>query len=311
MSPYKTASASSITSDVAAAMAHGGMAPVDHRDIRTDGVICRFDCIGDRPGKRNAWAVVFADGVRPVVTFGHWARNIHATVVLGQPGPMSKAERDRTAMAFEAARLERERLVAQARENARREANARWAESQPASASHPYLIRKGIGPEGLHARGTTLLVPLRDDLGVLHNVQSILANGNKRFLKGGRVKGCYASIGTAGEHFLLVEGWATGASLHAATGLPAAVCFSAGNLGNVARILRAKYPGARLTICADNDPKPDGSNIGVTSARDAAALVGGYVAIPPQAGDWNDYINAADGSIRNALCEEINHDNAH
>ncbi len=308
---YQIANASTVTADVMAEMARAGMEPINQRDLRIDGTLTRFDCVDDgKRGKRNGWCVIFSDGVRPVATFGHWARGIHETVVLGKSGPLSKAERERAAMAVDAARRERTRQIEKAREKARREANARWNESLPAPASHPYLIAKGIGPGGLRTWGTTLLVPLRDESGVLHNLQTIAPNGKKRFLTGGRMSGCYASIGLPGDHFLLAEGWSTGASLHQATGLPVAVCFAACNLGNVGRVLRAKYPGARLTFCADNDVKPDRENIGVKTAREAAAMVGGYVAIPPISGDWNDYINsAADGSASNALCEELTHDN--
>jgi putative DNA primase/helicase len=308
---YAIANASTITADVAAEMARHGMAPLNSQDLRTDGLLARFDCEGDgKRGKRNGWAVIFADGVRPVAVFGHWAKGIHETVVLGKSGPLSDTERERAAMAVEAARIDRQRQYEKARERARVEAGARWHESPPAPAGHPYLIAKNIGPGGLRAWGTTLLAPLRDESGTLQNLQFIKPSGGKRFLKGGRMHGCYASIGQPGDHFLLAEGWATGASLYAATGLPVAVCFAACNLGNVGKVLRAKYPDARLTFCADNDVKPDHNNIGVMAAREAAALVGGYVAIPPMAGDWNDYINsAADGSASNALCEELTHDN--
>jgi putative DNA primase/helicase len=289
---YCLANASTVAADVADAMTRYGMEPLNPSDIRTDGILCRFDCNGDRRGKRNGWAVVFADGMRPVATFGHWARGVHETVVLGKAGPMTKSERERAAMAADAARREREHTIKQSQERARREANARWVEALPAPASHPYLTRKRITADGLRVSGTTLLVPMRDHQGVLRNLQQILPNGNKRFLAGGQAKACFASIGKAGDHFLLCEGWATGASLHAATGLPVAVCFSAGNLRHVGLILREKYPEARLTFAADNDVHPERANVGVESATVAASLVGGFVATPPIPGDWNDAINA-------------------
>lgn len=307
---YQIANASTIAADAAAEMARFGMEPINHHDLRTDGALARFDCQGDGNGnKRNGWAVIFTDGVRPVVVFGHWARGIHETVVLGKSGPLSATERARSDMAIDAARRERNRQIETGRERARVEATRLWKDGKPASPDHPYLVAKGIGAGGLRTSGTWLLVPLRDADGVLQNLQTIRTNGNKRFLRGGRVSGCYACIGQPGGHFLLAEGWATAASLHVATGLPVAVCFAACNLGNVARVLRGKYPSARLTICADNDIKPDRENTGVNAAREAAALVGGFVAVPPIAGDWNDYINAtADGSGITTLSEAINHE---
>lgn len=304
---YALANASTLAADVAAEMTRAGMAPNDWRDLRTDGSICRFDCDGDRQGKRNAWAVIHADGVRPVAVFGHWARGIHETVVLGKAGPMTASERSRAVLAIEQARQARDSEMRHRQASARREANALWSGSLPANAAHPYLVAKGIRPDGLRSHGGVLLVPIRDESGSLWNVQKIQPNGCKRFLRGGKVSGCYSTIGTVGDHLLVCEGWATGRTLHDCTMLPVAVAFSAGNLGNVAQIMRRKYPAAKIGLCADNDVKPDGSNPGVTAARAAAQTVGGLLAIPPTAGDFND-LHHAEQFGATAICEAITHD---
>ena len=96
---------------------------------------------------------------------------------------------------------------------------------------------------------------------------------------------------------MICEGWATGKSLHTATKLPVAVAFSAGNLLEVSRTMRAKYPSVRITLCADNDAKDDGSNPGVEYASRAAQAIGGNIAIPPIPGDWNDYLTANRGAV--------------
>ena len=147
---------------------------------------------------------------------------------------------------------------------------------------------------------------MRDENGTLWNVQRIRADGQKRFLRGGRVIGCYCPIGGPVQtHVLVCEGWATGKSLHEATGLPVAVAFSSGNLEAVARLMREKYPVARITLCADNDDKSDGSNPGVEAANKAALAVGGYVAIPPIAGDYNDYAAACGAPTEAILRDQI------
>jgi len=281
-------------SEVIDTLARYGMEPFDAHDVRIDGTLCRFDCIGDHRGRRNAWAVVFADGKRPVVCFGHWSRDIHETVVLGK-GPLTSTEREQTHMAIEAAKRDREAEIARRRESARREAVRLWRDATPASASHPYLQRKGIGPEGLRQSGLVLFVPMYDKHGDLWDLQRIQPNGSKRFLRGGRVSGLYATIGQSGEHILICEGWATGRTLRDATRLPVVVAFACGNLPEVGAIMRRKYPTARLTIAADNDTHVE-ANPGVTCATKAARLVDGYVWVPPCAGDWNDYA-AAGGTI--------------
>lgn len=288
--------------DIAAAMKRHGMGPVDATQIRTDGIICRFDCDGDKRGKRNGWAVIFTDGPRAVATFGHWAKSIHVTEVIGQQGPMNAAEREKARIAVEAAKRTRAAELTLRRNTARHEAGIKWREGQPVSEHHPYLVKKGVDGIGVRERFGYLLVPLHNDKGELMNLQTIRCDGRKRFLAGGQVIGCYVSIGGGlGDHLLICEGWATGKSLHAATGLPVACAMSAGNLLPVAESFRRRYPHIRLTLCADNDVKDDGTNPGVSAARAAAAAVGGFVAIPEQPGDFNDAAQSSPSAITEKL----------
>ncbi|MBK8121815.1 MAG: toprim domain-containing protein [Sulfuritalea sp.] len=85
-------------------------------------------------------------------------------------------------------------------------------------------------------------MPIRDTAGELHSLQFIGASGTKRFLKGGRAAGLYFLIGVVGKVVCIAEGYATGASIHAATGYAVAVAFNAGNLGPVTGAIRASYP---------------------------------------------------------------------
>lgn len=272
------------------ALRAAGMPPAEPDRLRLDGVLCRFDAEGDKRGKRNGWCVVFGDTGRPVVVFGHWSRGIRESLVLGDAAPPTPAERERQRNAIAQAKAARDAQVKHMQERARAEAVRQWMESEPASSLHPYLARKGISTTGCRQRHGALLVPLRDDTGRIWNVQRIRADGQKRFLRGARVQGLYASLGgPVGDHLVICEGWATGKSLQAATGLPVAVAFSAGNLLAIAKTMRAKYPAARITVAADNDLKPDGSNPGLAAARAAAAAVNGHLAVPPIAGDFNDY----------------------
>lgn len=96
---------------------------------------------------------------------------------------------------------------------------------------------------------------------------------------------------------LIAEGYATGASLHLATGYAVLIAFNAGKLEAVARAARARYPDREIMLCADNDcesVKPDGSpwNPGKEAAFRAARAVGGKLAVCPahegKATDFND-----------------------
>ena len=180
---------------------------------------------------------------------------------------------------------------------ARLEAQRILAEAKPAPTDHAYLIAKGIQPQGIliDAAGR-LVIGLRDIDGTIHTVQRIDARGNKRFLTGGIKTDHFAVIGEwrpGTPHLLVCEGWATGASIHEATGDPVVVAFDAGNLIRVTRVLRRRYRNIELTIVADNDAKADrADNPGVEAASQAAQDNDARLAVPDRAGDANDLVQA-------------------
>ena len=94
----------------------------------------------------------------------------------------------------------------------------------------------------------------------LCSLQFIAQEGFKRFLRGGRTRGAYFPIGDPSNATALcvAEGFATGATIHEATGHPVAVAFNAGNLESVARAMRAKFPNLPIIICADDDHATSG-----------------------------------------------------
>jgi putative DNA primase/helicase len=168
-----------------------------------------------------------------------------------------------------------------------------WQAAHPAPADHPYLRRKQVGAHGLRCDSFgNLIVPLRDVEGVLHTIETITPTGEKRYLAGGAKAGHFCTIGEpldSSAALLICEGWATGASLHEATGLPVVAAMDAGNLAPVAVQLRRSHPDAVITIVADNDDKPGRDiNPGVTAATKAATAIDARLAIPPLPGDAND-----------------------
>lgn len=173
-------------------------------------------------------------------------------------------------------------------EKAARDAVELWGEAAEEGAS-PYLQRKGVQGHGVRFFDDgTLLVPMRDAAGELHNLQRIAprpptqeeqARGltEKRFLPGGRKRGMFHVIGQAEEVapdlVLMAEGYATAATLHEASALPAVVAFDAGNLAAVAEAMPARFPGARFLVCADHDAGTEarsGKNPGREGAEKAA-----------------------------------------
>lgn len=266
---------------------------IDEPDrITADGKLTRFHVEGDRRGSRNGWAVLFDDAGGMAGSFGHWRGGASGTWRMGR-GILAPAERQRlreaNAKAIHQHEAERERRA----ETAAARAATLWSQAGAAHPAHPYLVRKRIRPHGIRQLGDKLVIPARDATGKLWTLEFIYPDGDKRFLSGGRKRGCYFGMGCVTlerREFCVAEGFATGASIHEATGKAVAVAFDAGNLEPVARALHAKYPDAAITVCADNDTRTPG-NPGLTKATAAARAVGGYVAIPPAG--FNDFNDAA------------------
>jgi len=183
-------------------------------------------------------------------------------------------------------------------------ATAQWEAAGRDCTGHAYLQRKRVAAHGLRRDGDRLLVPLRNSAGVLRGLQTIFAEKaedgtDKRFGKGVAVTGCYHSFGKFGDDQVLaiVEGYATGASVHEATGWPVAVAFDCGNLLPVTQALRAKYPDVRLVVCCDDDWKQKAKNPGKIKGEEAAGKCGGVAVVPVwppgfvnRGSDWNDLV---------------------
>jgi len=139
---------------------------------------------------------------------------------------------------------------------------------------------------------------VRDVDGKLWTVQHIGAGGLKLFHEDGRVEGGHYAIGDIDRPvpLLIAEGYATAATVHELTGLPAIAAFNAGNLGAVAQIYRERYPDRPIYIAGDNDHRreaEDKPNVGREKAEQAAASIGGFTLLPSFSeldvgSDWND-----------------------
>ncbi len=256
--------------------------------IVPDGKLHRFHVEGDRPGSKNGAYVLYGDGLS-AGWFGCWKRQISETWCAKADQQMTAVERAEFARRMNEARKARETEEQARQAESRNRAAAIWQAAPSAPGDHPYLVKKSVKSHGLRLHKGLLIIPLHDSNGSLHSLQFIDDDGNKRFLSGGRKKGCYFALGSPVESLCIVEGYATAASIYESTGFPVAVAFDAGNLMAVALALRAKFLEIKITLCADNDAATPG-NPGLTKARQAAAAVGAYLAVPPCVGDFNDFL---------------------
>lgn len=250
--------------DVLQQLQDGGLI-VDHLEV---GVLRRCSIEGSR--EKKGWYALHElrldDGdVVLVGSFGIWSgpdNNGAQKVELSKRRALTAEQR-----AGLRARIseDRRRAAAQRKRLAERAAavaTRAWGRCT-AQGGSAYLERKGVHAHGVRFsdRGN-LVVPMCDAKGHIHGLQIIYGDPRIK-LKKGRDKdywpaglskyGHYHLIGSPGELVLVTEGYATGATLYEATGLPVAVAFDAGNLRPVAEILHKTYRSARILICADDD----------------------------------------------------------
>ncbi|QPK65160.1 toprim domain-containing protein [Methylomonas sp. LL1] len=258
-----------------------------------DGVLHRAHAEGDKVGTLNISYLIHADG-NPSWYFEYFPRSIKKTGSLaGERRTLTPSERRQ----IETERKKRQRERHQRQKAAAEKARAIWHKANPIPSTrhHGYLIKKGVKPFQVRHYNEALVILLYNESREPVNLQFIDAAGNKRFLAGGKKKGCFSVIGSAtgADKVVICEGWATGASLHEELGVFVMVAMDAGNLEPVALVTRRLFPDAEIIIAGDNDE----SGTGQAAARKAALAVGGKYLIPEQAGaDWNDVI-AAGGAV--------------
>lgn len=281
------------------AMRAAGIDPSEPGAVLADllaGGLVRFRCEGDGRGKRNGFARLFCDG-RPAGFYGHWRLGIERTwsanhrLVKASPADMAAIE----------ARKAQEREAREAGYRAAEsEARRLWQAAGAPRADHAYLASKRLGSAlaGLdpHApqivvrqSGPELLIALHTMATACCNLQKIYPDGSKRFLPGGRLEGAfwYSGPRAGGPIIAIGEGFATMAAVRLATGLPVVAAMTAGNLEAVALAFHARFPAARLILCADMDVSRMAGNIGLAKANAAAAAVpGALVARPPMPPGW-------------------------
>jgi len=255
--------------------------------ILDDGKIHRFAPNGK--GNKDAWYVFFGTAG----AFGDWSQGVSETWGI-KAANLSVKERQALKHQIESANRNLSREIESQQERVVLAAREKWEASCDTGHS-PYLDHKVVEAFGVRFQGNVLVVPLRDAQGKLWSLQLIQADGTKRFLPGGRKKGCFHHIGSLedGKALYITEGYATAASVHKATYCPTVVAFDAGNLDPVIGALKQAYPNSPLIIAGDDDMGKE-LNTGRIKAEEAARKHGCSVVFPKfqnrenQPTDFND-----------------------
>jgi phage/plasmid primase-like uncharacterized protein len=253
-----------------------------------------------------------AEGGRPAgAIWNHHTGEVRTWKADGKQIAISPEEADRIARRLAEQVAQRERDQQHRESKGAMAAQKLWDAARPADAAHPYLVAKGIGPEGLRQDASgRLVVPLYID-GKLVNAQTITEDGTKRPQYGARKIGAHFVYGTPedGKPIAIAEGLATAASFHEVSRAPTVMAMDTGNLAPVAQAIRAAYPNSQIVFATDNDaqlPFREGDrkmeNVGLEKARAAALKVGNAIVltapeIPERTAadkgtDWNDVVQA-------------------
>lgn len=277
-------------------------APADPSEIVDDDKIHRYQLEGDKRGVKNASYCLRTepDGF----AFG-WFQSFKQGEVHKWHSKSSRKATDEERAAWkaklEAARKRRDEEEKKRHDEAAAVGKKLWSEAST-EGSNSYLDRKGIGLNGARMHDGRVVIPVYNP-GIV-GTQTIDDSGFKKFSEGIDLKGGYFPMATAADDksvMVICEGFATGAAIRAATGLPVIVAFNAGNLKPVAVAMAKKYPETRFVIGADNDQwtknqKGEPWNPGIEKAHQAAVAIGGAQVVAPEVPeddpdlrtDWDD-----------------------
>lgn len=210
-----------------------------------DGKIHRFATPEDKGKETSGWYVLYLDQ-NPCGVAGDWR---HGTEITWSARTdltwQEQQEQDkRIEDAKKLREAERQRVAEETAEKARNI----WNNAKQPGA-HPYLHKKGVSAYGIRQdKHGNLLIPATDRQGKIHTLQFISPEGGKLFLAGGAKQSHFFTIPGSGDKTYIVEGYATAATIHDATGATCVIAFDAGNLPRVAEQIEGQ-----VFICADND----------------------------------------------------------
>ncbi len=257
----------------------------------------------DKTNERSGWYVYNQLDADFVCLYGNWRTSLEQKFTSYNTNEMTVAQKRDLQVKVEEAQLRREEAKKTKQDEVALYVKDKYAKAGEVK-EHKYLTDKRVENHGLRLTSTNnLMIPLHtiiksSDTGLLvsriRSLQYIFPDGSKKFASGGEVRGNIFLIGV--EHHLLptletlviCEGYATGASIYEATGLPCAVVFSANFCLTATTRLRA-ITNSKFLLALDNDT----SGVGEKCANEvASAVINCMVRLPSVIGDFNDLANA-------------------
>ena len=289
------------------------------RDILTDKGLIPAEIMADgklhrcptqtKPHKQNGAYIAHVD-IPATLWWCNWENGEQGTFCTEEKQTLSVSELSAWRERQHSIQRQREAEYAERHAEAAQLARQEWNSALMCDANHPYLRSKGIPAlEGIRqARDGALLIPVLDTADNLQSLQRIYPDGTKRFLVGGKVSGGQFIIqGQPEKPIAICEGFATGASIHLATGWTVHVAFSANNMPVVAKPARDRFTDKAIIICGDND------EAGRKRGEEAAGLANAQLLFPhftdDNGTDFNDLhqiegIEAVRSQLETALTKQ-------
>jgi putative DNA primase/helicase len=253
-----------------------------HHEIITDGQIHRFKPPGNKTN--SGWYISYPHFEYEAGVVGDWKTGLQENFCSINKSELTLEQKRQYAQQSAKAASQRKVEEAKRHMSTKKEVNEIWGKaSTKGVGSHPYLINKKVKDFNIRTdTRNNLLVPMYDNNHIMWNIQKILSNGEKRFHPTARTYGCYHPMGFLNNvhpQLIICEGYSTGVSIYQATKIATAVCFSANNLENVAKSLRAKYPNTNIIVAGDDD-QFNSVNIGRNKSFIAAKQVNASTIFP-------------------------------
>jgi putative DNA primase/helicase len=246
-----------------------------HGEIIADGQFHRFPT--ENKNNKDGWYVFFG----LAGSFGDWRRDINEKWSI-KSEQLSDQDQEKLREQIHKSKKAAEEEHLRKHEETAVVALDKW-NNLSETVESAYLANKQVEAFGVRfgKDKDVLVIPIKDITGKLWSLQWLNPDGTKRFLSRGRKKGCFHHIGNLkdGDPIIIVEGYATGASVHMATQKSVVIAFDAGNIDPVIEDLKKTYPRSSLIIAGDDDRWKD-NNIGREKAEEAAQQYGCSVVFP-------------------------------
>ena len=224
----------------------------------------RFRPEGQTSKKKSAWYRIYENVTKSgkVYYSGSFGIRTETYLIKASTNDWTPEERKEAKEFAKKAQLKNQQDAYEHAQKAAKTAASMWAHAHDGvPATFKYCVDKKIKPYGAKFLSGRMIIPMYRG-GCLVGMQTILPEKNedgvnKIFLTGSDIVGAFFKIGELStdpqQTVYVVEGYATGCSVHHATQLPVIVAFNAGNLEPVIAGIRAKMPDAKIVIAADDD----------------------------------------------------------